>query len=261
MLSHAWHGTERGRHDTIGRSKGRQRIDFLEPPLEESPGPSQSINFRVPGGSKPLSPARRPRSRTNSPHKASARLSGSFDRSSMLSRSASHQTSVLSTSSDARLRTPKLSLMSIDRPTGLSAGHYLLLAAPPTSFTLNPVSPVPSSAQRGGFSRGMSSQYGAIGGKGGVGGLLPFPNTTPSGSGQHVKRTVSSQSRNVEAVDEEESLPQASAPTAAETIVTPVAETTATEGGENLTSRLEEHVTPTPSQSSSASGTSTPTRT
>ncbi|KAJ1028106.1 hypothetical protein NDA13_003554 [Ustilago tritici] len=170
LLSHSWHGIEPS-------TKPRPR--HLKALFEQSP----SSALRVPP-SQPSSS--RPRSRTNSPHKATSRLSGSFDRpcSTHLSRSASNQphAGLLSNSGQ---RTPKLSLMSMDRPTGLSPGHYLLLATPPPNFTLNPVAPVQStSAQRSALSRGMQPQYGAVGNKSGPSAFLPFPVTMAPGPGR-----------------------------------------------------------------------------
>lgn len=244
-----------------GRNKGRQRIDFAEPAIEEMQRQRPSDALRVPSSTKSYTSGKRPRSRTNSPRAASTRLSGSLDRSSGFSRSASNQSGggALSSSPFAGLRTPKLGVIGLDRPTGLSAGHYLLLANPPTSFTLNPVTPVPGSSARGGFTRGLSSQYGAIGNRNGPAAFLPLPVTTPSGTGssrnvsQQDKRALS-QHNNNEADQVErhaEDVTPVSAATAAESIVSPEAETSANRGGDELSSRLREH-------SRSASGTSTP---
>lgn len=214
LLSHSWHAESRGRDSP----KPRQRIGFLEPAFEERPGPSNAL--RVPSATK-SSPSRRPRSRTNSPHTATARLSGSWDRSSHFSRSA-NQPSVLSSSSSA-LRTPKLSLMGMDRPTGLSSGHYLLLATPPPSVMLNPVAQARGS--RGG------ATYGAVG-KGGA--ILPFPVTTPGGNtGARGSQTASTA---------QDSTTSASEPTAAETIATPVVGTStpSKDAEQELTDRLAE---------------------
>ena len=240
LLSHSWHGSEsgRGRISSPGR-KTRQRIDFLEPAFEDA-GPSHAL--RMPTHAKP-SLATRPRSRTNSPHKATSRLSGSFDRSSGLSRSASNQPSalgMLSSSSSAGLRTPKLSLMSMDRPTGLSPGHYLLLATPPPSFTLNPVFPGASGAARSGLGKSLATQYGAIGNKSGPAAFLPFPVTMASGSGPGQSPKRLDQGR-VDGVTEAQQRPNVSQPaaaaTAAESIVSPVAETSAVDANEhNLSS-------------------------
>lgn len=210
--------------------KGKpKRIDFLEPPFDR---PSNAL--RVPSATK-SSPGRRPRSRTNSPSKApSLHLSGSYDRSSGLSRSASNQYSSSS-------RTPKLSLMGMDRPTGLSSGHYLLLATPPPNFTLQNVNPVAGGAAR---TSGRQGQYGALG-KSNPGALLPFPVTTPGsqagGSGSSGRRDQQPDST---ARDPDTSTPAASNPTAAETIVSPVAETSAPseDTSEELTSRLADQV-------------------
>ncbi|GAC98740.1 hypothetical protein PHSY_006334 [Pseudozyma hubeiensis SY62] len=211
--------------------KGKpKRIDFLEPPFDR---PSNAL--RVPSATK-SSPGRRPRSRTNSPSKAtSLHLSGSFDRSSGLSRSASNQYSSSS-------RTPKLSLMGMDRPTGLSSGHYLLLATPPPNFTLQNVNPtVAGGAGRTGS--GRQGQYGAVG-KSNPGALLPFPVTTPGnqagGSGTSGRRGQQTEQIH----DPDTSTPATSNPTAAQTIVSPVAETStpSQDTSAELTSRLADQV-------------------
>ncbi|CDU23096.1 uncharacterized protein SPSC_01726 [Sporisorium scitamineum] len=228
LLSHSWHAESRGRDSP----KPRQRIGFLEPAFEERPSPSNAL--RVPSATK-SSPSRRPRSRTNSPHTATARLSGSWDRSSHFSRSA-NQPSVLSSSSSA-LRTPKLSLMGMDRPTGLSSGHYLLLATPPPSVMLNPVAQARGS--RGG------ATYGAVG-KGGA--ILPFPVTTPGGNtGARGSQTASTA---------QDSTTSASEPTAAETIATPVVGTStpSKDAEQELTDRLADQAA-SPSSHSSGSAT------
>ncbi|SNX83538.1 uncharacterized protein MEPE_02245 [Melanopsichium pennsylvanicum] len=253
LLSHSRPGSEtsaRGRLTSLASTKkANTKIDFLEPAFEDMPRTLPRNALRVPDTAFKSSPAHRPRSRTNSPRAASARFSGSYDRTLQLSRSASNQpTGVLSTSSSAGLRTPKLSLMSIDRPTGLSAGHYLLLATPPPSFTLNPVQPIAGNAVRGGFSRGLaSSQYGATGNRSGSVGFMPFPVTTPPGSSS--KRTQSVQERVDAAVETDQefaTVAQASAPTRAESIVSPTAETNSrvNVGSDDLESRLAGHVTP-----------------
>ncbi|SPO36915.1 uncharacterized protein PSFLO_02386 [Pseudozyma flocculosa] len=54
---------------------------------------------------------------------------------SEVARSAGTTTGILSTS--IGLRTPRLGLINLDRPTGLSPGHYLLLATPPPPLNLN----------------------------------------------------------------------------------------------------------------------------
>lgn len=222
-------GGEEGRDEEVGDEsvESEQEADQSteQQPLLFQPTPRQQLHFeglpsnalRVPSSSSAKS-RRRPRSRTNSPHK----LSSSFDRSSTLSRSASNQPSagLLSSSS----RTPKLGLISMDRPTGLSSGHYLLLATPSPSFTLNPVAPVPAGGAKSGVGRGLGG-YGATGR--GTGALLPMPITEPSGSGRR----------------EEGEAPAAEA-TAAETITTPVVETAVPTQGEeeDLKDRLLDHV-------------------
>ncbi|CBQ71043.1 conserved hypothetical protein [Sporisorium reilianum SRZ2] len=224
------HATE---HDSLlaeprGRdspsTKPRQRLNFLEPAFEERPGPGPSDALRVPKSS----PARRPRSRTNSPH-TTARLSGSWERTSLLSRSATQPGTGVLSSSSAALRTPKLSLMGMDRPTGLSSGHYLLLATPPPSVTLNPV-PAPRGA------RGAVG-YGGVG-RGGA--ILPFPVTTPGAGGN----VGAGRGQATAGQDAAAAAAAATAPTAAETIATPVAETTApsNDAEQALTDRLADQV-------------------
>lgn len=244
LLSHSWHGSE------ASRDKSRR----LEPAFEGHPSKALHV---------PPSSTSRPRSRTNSPHKAASRLSGSFDRlsSTHLSRSASNQPNTALLSSSGQ-RTPKLSLISMDRPTGLSPGHYLLLATPPPNFTLNPVAPVQSGAgQRSGLSRGMP-QYGAVGNKSGPSAFLPFPVAMAGPSQQRERRSQATQGSNSargsivggEEGREGEVAPTSTA-TAAETILTPVAETTSGAGSaEDLPSRLVQQMTPSRSSSSFASG-------
>ncbi|EST05831.2 Magnesium transporter NIPA [Kalmanozyma brasiliensis GHG001] len=215
LLSHPSSTSTRGRisslASTASRTKPRQRIDFID----AAAGPSNAL--RVPSSSSGTK-LRRPRSRTSSPHK----MSTSFDRTSAYSRSASNQPAgVLSSSSSAGLRTPKLGLMSIDRPTGLSSGHYLLLATPPPSFTLQPVAPA-GPAGRSGLARG----YGAAG-RSNPAGLLPLPVTTPGSEAS---------------TGQEETEAPTSQPTAAETIAAPVVETAGTIE-EDLEGRLLDHVT------------------
>lgn len=229
---------QRGRASSIGKGKPRQRIDFLEPAM-----PSNAL--RVPSATK-SSPGRRPRSRTNSPSKATAtsRLSGSFDRaSSHLSRSSG------ALSSSAAARTSKLGLY-MDRPTGLSSGHYLLLANPPPSFTLQSVNPAPASAvgrSRGGTGTG---QYGAIGNKTPAA-FLPLPVTSP-GAGTDARR--SRQIEQGEAANRDPPSPPAAPPTAAETIATPVVETLApSTTTEDLTERLADQAAADNSRSASDS--------
>ena len=230
LLSSASHRSELGRGRVSASNKGKpRRIEFLEPAFN-SPGRSDAL--RVPVTTK-ASPSRRPRSRTNSPHNAATRLSDSWDRDSAgLSRSASNQPSAGLLSSSAGLRTPKLSLMSIDRPTGLSSGHYLLLATPPPSFTLNPVAQ-PVAGARSAIGRG-TSQYGSVGKSAGVA-FLPLPVTA---------RGQSSQSTPVRVAEDATSPAATSAPMAAETIATPVMEPTTPQTGTNqdLTDRLVDQV-------------------
>ncbi|GAK64072.1 DUF803 domain membrane protein [Moesziomyces antarcticus] len=240
LLSRSWHGAERFEDASPhGKKKGRTRVDFLQPAFEEGRLPPSNA-LRVPGGARQTSSGARPRSRTNSPHKASARLSGSFERASGLSRSATNQASagLLSSSSSAGLRTPKLSLISMDRPTGLSAGHYLLLATPPPSFSLNPVPPVATS--RSGLSRAIP-QYGATGNKGGPSAFLPLPVTMATSSSSSGRNA--SQSSQQQPSASSATIPQGD-PTAAESIVTPVAETTAVNEPDELAERFAEHVSP-----------------
>lgn len=226
LLSHSWHAELRGRDPPTTTKPARQRIGFLEPAFEETrPGPSNAL--RVPGAPK-SSPSRRPRSRTNSPHTTAARLSGSWDRSSHFSRSATQASSGTGLLSSSAARTPKLSLIGMDRPTGLSSGHYLLLATPPPVVTLNPVAP----AGR----RGAGTQYGAVG-KGGA--ILPFPVTTPGGGA-----SAGAACGQPTSTPEPTAPAPASAPTAAETIATTVVETSApSQGAEReLTDRLTDQV-------------------
>ncbi|CCF51775.1 hypothetical protein NDA14_005087 [Ustilago hordei] len=251
LLSHSWHGIEPS-------TKPRPR--HLKALFEQSP----SSALRVPP-SQPSSS--RPRSRTNSPHKATSRLSGSFDRpcSTHLSRSASNQPNAGLLSNSGQ-RTPKLSLMSMDRPTGLSPGHYLLLATPPPNFTLNPVAPVQStSAQRSALSRGMQPQYGAVGNKSGPSAFLPFPVTMapgPGRRGQGIQQAIGSVGGSMVggadgegAEGEGEVIAATSSATAAETILTPVAETNGVGASrEELPNRLVQQMTPSRSSSTFASG-------
>lgn len=237
----------------------RQTIDFLEPAFtERCPGPSNAL--RVPSATK-CSPNRRPRSRTNSPHQASAsakHVSTSFDRSCHLSRSASNQQPLSSSAAAAGLRTPKLSLIGIDRPTGLSSGHYLLLATPPPSFTLQSVTPIASggAAPKSALSRGGAGHYGAIGtgapSKSGPGAFLPFPVTSPGASGSTNTRRAPRNDLTTDAHTTQQTSPPAADPTA-EALVTPVTETCAlsSDSGADLTARLAEHVADSRSQSDS----------
>lgn len=250
LLSPSRHASNtRGRNDSPSSTSKdkRQRINFLEPAFEETSRPRPSNALRVPSAPTKTSPSRRPRSRTNSPHKSAAsRLSGSWDRSSSashLSRSATQPgaAGVLSTSSGGTgaLRTPKLSLMGMDRPTGLSPGHYLLLATPPPSVTLNPVAPA-----RG--AKGGTASYGAVGGRGGA--ILPFPVTTPGSSSGAAARGQTATTAAVQ-----DTTAAASEPTAAETLATPVVETSAQTAGamQELTDRLADQVAEPDSRSSS----------
>lgn len=175
---------------------------------------------------------------------------------------------MLSTSSSAAgPRTPKLGLMSMDRPTGLSAGHYLLLATPPPSFTLNPVAQHSRSS-----ASNRSSQYGAIGGnKRGSEGLLPFPVTTSSEPESRATRNRQASPvkdepaphRRRSSIEQDKPSPT-SAPTAAETILIPVAETSAnasaSANANDVSTRLMEHVTSTRSPSDPVSESETSAR-
>ncbi|PWZ01560.1 DUF803-domain-containing protein [Testicularia cyperi] len=215
LLAHLWHGNDaRSRADGLKHSPTSQtwqRLNYHESHRGVTePGGSSAL--RVPGTTDAESRTnRRPRSRTNSPHKSNTALSRSFgDRSNAggLSRSATHQ--------------PKISLIGMDRPTGLSPGHYLLLATPPPSFSLNPVNPSPNAGRA--VNGRVHTQYGAISSRPiapeSQEGLLPFPTTTP---GNH--RAPGGFGSSTALASLSAATPPVSNPTAAESIVTSVAET------------------------------------
>ncbi|KAN0065454.1 hypothetical protein ACQY0O_001290 [Thecaphora frezii] len=164
LLSRSWHGgdqrdvrsTSRG-HAAVGpagsspSSNNRKLIKVHTPmtlsPLPRRPGPTPAPSAAMTTGSVPFSvlapSSRRQRSRTSSPNRLpTAGFQGAQD----LSQSAATSAGILSAS--VGLRTPRLSLIGLDRPTGLSPGHYLLFATspPPLSVHSQHTNPRPSSS-------------------------------------------------------------------------------------------------------------------
>ncbi|EPQ30737.1 uncharacterized protein PFL1_01638 [Pseudozyma flocculosa PF-1] len=155
LMTRSWHGgdergvrsTSRGRIaalpvEALPSSSNRKLVKIHTPnrlsPLPGRPGPLPAPSAMT-TGSVPFSilaqSTSRQRSRTSSPSRFPTASGGGSQAPSEVARSAGTTTGILSTS--IGLRTPRLGLINLDRPTGLSPGHYLLLATPPPPLNLN----------------------------------------------------------------------------------------------------------------------------